>query len=521
MKQIEPASALHFDPGDARLWVDGRESQLTPTQASMLRYFTLNSNRVISKQELLDEVWPDTHVTEDLVKDYVRRLRRILDDDPSQPRFIETVRGLGYRFVGSVSTPGVDDLTQSAVAASRSATSVAVLPFADASDGENQAYFSAGIAEDILAELSRFRSLVVIAGDSSFSYDAQTASATQVGRELDAQFVLRGSVRRAGDRLRIHAQLIEAESGVCVWAEGFDRRLEDVFAVQAEVSAAIVTTLVGHLEDFGRRRAAHKEPDDLAVYDCLLLGNWHLRQGGKPNVLEARRLYRRAIELEPTYARAHAELAFSYLQEFWSDWSEDYKAAVDMAHALAQKALALDELDSRAHLYLGVTYRSAVGNFDLAEAEFRRAHKLNPNDYDLFCLRAWNLALSGKAEEGIACAAHAIRLSPLATEDCYSAQCVAAYSAGHYDEALMTLSNIPEPSNIVNAYRAMCYAQLGLEPEARRAMADYLANASTDMAAYPGTNSDRWREFWAVNTPFNDPKDLEHLLDGLRKAGLP
>jgi DNA-binding winged helix-turn-helix (wHTH) protein len=113
MKQIEPASALHFDPGDARLWVDGRESQLTPTQASMLRYFAFNSNRVISK------------------------LRRILDDDPSQPRFIETVRGMGYRFVGSVSISGVDDVTQSAGAATRSAPSIAVLPFTDASDGDN------------------------------------------------------------------------------------------------------------------------------------------------------------------------------------------------------------------------------------------------------------------------------------------------------------------------------------------------------------------------------------------------
>lgn len=521
MKKIEPTSALHFDPSDARLWVNGRESQLTPTQASMLRYFALNSNRVISKHELLDKVWPDTHVTEALVKDYVRKLRQILGDDPSQPRFIETVRGMGYRFVASASVSGVDDLTQSAVAASRLAPSVAVLPFIDASNGDNQAYFSAGFAEDIIAELSRFRSLVVIAGDSSFTYNAQTATTLRVGRELDAQYVLRGSLRRAGDRLRIHAQLIEAESDVCVWAENYDRRLVDVFAVQAEVSAAIVSTLVGHLEDFGRRQAARKSPDDLAVYDYLLLGNWHLRQGSSSDVFKARRMYERAIELEPTYARAHAELAFSYLLEFWSVWTEDYQAAVDMAYALAKKAVALDELDSRAHLYLAVTHRSAAGRFDLAEAEFRRAHKLNPNDYDVFCLRAWDLALSGKAEEGIACAAHAIRLSPLTTEDCYSAQCVAAYSAGHYEEALIPLSSIPEPSNIVNAYRAMCYAQLGRESEARQAMTLYLANASTDMAVYPGADSDRWRQYWAVNTPFEDPKDLEHLLDGLHMAGLP
>jgi len=521
MKQIEPASGLRFDLGDARLWVDGRAEQLTPTQAAMLRYFALNPNRVISQQELLDKVWPDTHVTEALVKDYVRKLRRILDDDPRQPHFIETVRGMGYRFVGGVSISGVDDLTQSAIAAGRSAPSIAVLPFTDASDGGDQAYYSAGIAEDIIAELSRFRSLVVIARDSSFSFDARTAPTVQVGRELDAQYVLRGSVRRTGDRLRIHAQLIEAASDVCVWADRYDRRLVDVFEVEAEVSAAIVSTLVGHLEDFGRRRAARKEPSDLAVYDCLLLGNWHLRQGGRLDVLEARRLYQRAIELEPTSARAHAELAFSYLQEFWSDWTADYKAAVDMAFTLAEKAVALDELDSRAHLYLAVGHRSAANDFDLAEAHFRMAHKLNPNDCDVFCLRSWLLVWSGKPEEGIACAAHSIRLSPLTTEDCYSAQCVAAYSAGRYEEALIPLRSIPGPSNIVNAYRAMCYAQLGREPEARRAMTDYLENASTDMATYPGTDSDRWRQYWAGTMPFKNPKDLEHFLDGLRMAGLP
>ena len=195
MTQSESQSVLRFDPDDARLWLDGRESQLTPTQASMLRHFARNPNRLISKQELLEKVWPNTHVTESLVKDYVRRLRRILGDDPDRPRFIETVRGMGYRFVGSVSMPAVDDLTQSTVDASRSAPSIAVLPFTDASEDAGQAYFSAGFAEDIIAELSRFRSLVVIACGSSFTYDGQTAAATQVGRDLDAQYVLRGSLR--------------------------------------------------------------------------------------------------------------------------------------------------------------------------------------------------------------------------------------------------------------------------------------------------------------------------------------
>ena len=521
MTRATPRSSPSFDLSDGRLWSGDREIRLTPTQFSMLRYFALNPDRLITKRELLDQVWPDTHVTEDSVKDYVRKIRKILNDDARRPRFIETARGMGYRFVGNIKISGMDGAPLAAIPAQHPAPSIAVLPFADTSDGRDQAYFAAGIAEDIIAELSRFRSLVVIARDSSFLYGAETTAMDRMGRELNAQYILRGSVQRSGDRVRIHAKLVEAAGGACLWAQHYDREIGDVFSVQDEVSAAIVSTLVGRLEEFGRQRAARKRPDSLMVYERLLLGDWHLRQGTKNDVLEARRMFQRAIELEPTNARAHAELAFSHLLEFWSDWTTGQKAALDMAFALAKNAVALDGLDSRARLYLAAAYQYRENNFERAEAEYQKAHELNPNDYGVFCLRSWLLALSGRAEEGIACAAQAIRMSPLTTEDCYNAQCFAAYSARRYDDALTALGSIAAPTNKVKAYSAMCYAQLGRDAEAKRAMADYLAGASDEVAAYHGAGRDRWQRFWATRFPFSNAADLEHLFEGLHKAGLP
>lgn len=517
--QHDPRFCLDLAAG--QLTADDRRIPLTPTLFSMLRHFALNPGRLITKQELLDEIWPDTHVTEGLVKDYVRKIRTILKDDAERPRYIETARGMGYRLVGDIIVSGTSNAQKMATSAQQRVPSVAVLRFADTSDGAEQEYFSVGIADDIIAELSRFRSLVVIARDSSFLYGAEPAAIDRLALELAAEYVVRGSVRKAGDRVRINVQLIEAASGTCIWAEHYDRQLADVFAVQDDVARAVVSTLIGHLEEFGRQRAARKRPESLMVYDYLLIGNWHLRQGVEADVLKARQMFQRAIELEPTNARAHAEMAFSYLIEFWSDWSLAPQEAVAKAFGLARKAISLDALDSRAHLYLAAAYHYGKSNFEAADLEYDKAIQLNPNDYDVFCLRSWLLALSGRAEQSIACAEQAVRLSPLTTEDCRVAQCFAAYGSRRYAEALAALRSIAEPTNRVNAYLAMCYAQLGRDTEAKCAMTDYLAEASEKIADYPGANGDAWRRYWSTRYPFKDAEDLEHLLEGLYKAGLP
>ena len=519
MARVGSETTLHLDLSEGRLWNGGREVALTPTSFSMLRYFVSHPNRLIPKQELLDRVWPDTHVGEGLVKDYVRRLRRLLGDDPAAPAFIETARGRGYRFVGDIAVTGAE-MTKNPLALD-SAPSIAVLPFEDTSDGADQNHFATGIADGIIGALTRFRSLVVIAKDSSFVYGARPKTMGRLARELDVRYVVRGTVRRDGGRARIQVQLIDAASGAYVWAERYDREVSDVLALQDEVSATIAATLVGRVETFDRQRVARKGPDDLMAYDCLLLGGQSLRQGSKDDVLEARRMFRRAIELEPTYARAHAELSLSYLLEFWSVWSTARQAAVDEAFALASKAVALDEFDGRAHIYLAAAYHFGKQNFELAEAEYDKAFALNSLDYDYYCLRAWLLVESGRADEGIADAERAVRLSPLTTEDCYAGLSLGAYSARRYDEALAALDRIVEPSNRVNIHLAMCYAQLGRQTEARRAATDYLAMARQELGDFPGEDGELWRRYWARKFPFKYADDFEHMLEGLRMAGFP
>ena len=321
--------------------------------------------------------------------------------------------------------------------------------------------------------------------------------------------------------MRVSVQLVDPRDGRLVWAENYDRPLENIFAVQDDIAGAIAANVVGYLEEFGRQRAARKRTENLAVYEHLLIGNWHLRQGTRADVVTAREMFQRAIDLEPANARAHAELAYSYLIEFWSDWTSAPKDAAARAYTYAREATKHDDLDSRAHLCLAAAYHYGRANFTAARREYDRAIQLNPNDYDAFCLRSWLLALSGQVEEGIASAEYALRLSPMTTEDCRVAQCLAAYGARQYEDALAALLSIAEPTAHVNAFLAMCHARLGQHAEARRAMRDFLAVVPQNFAGDPGNDRNGWRRYWATRYPFENKADLHHMLEGLAKAGMP
>jgi TolB-like protein/Flp pilus assembly protein TadD len=399
--------------------------------------------------------------------------------------------------------------------------SIAVLPFVNMSGDPEQEYFSDGITEDIITELTRFRSLFVIGSKSSFHYKGQSPRIQDVGRELGVAYVVEGSVRKVGNRVRITAQLVEAATGHHIWAERYDRELEDIFAVQDEVTGSIVSTLAGHLEEIGRHRVMDKRTEDLAAYDYLLLGDQCLNQGSMDGILRARQMFQRAIDLEPGSARAHTGLARSYLDELWSDWTTAPEAAAEQAFVLAKKAVALDELDGRARVNLAAAYHFAKSNFELAEIQFDKALELNPNDCGGYCLKGWCHALSGQAEQAIVCTDQAIRLSPFDIYDCRMAQFVAFYAARRYEEAVMALGSIPDPGHEVNALLAACYAQLGRDAEARQAMADFMTKAREEIRNFPGEDQECWRRYWVRQFPFKETNDLDHLLDGFRKAGLP
>jgi adenylate cyclase len=399
--------------------------------------------------------------------------------------------------------------------------SVVVLPFANLSGDPDQDYFADGLTEDVVAQLARFRSLFVIGSTSSFAYKDQTPKVQDVGRELGVAYVIQGSVRKTGKRVRITVELVEAETGRQLWADRYDRDLADIFAVQDEVAGKVVATLAGQIEDTGRRRAAGKHTSDLAAYELVLLGEHSEKEITKDGVLRARALFQQAIERDPENARAHASMARSYLDELWSDWSADWDAAAAQAFDWAQKAVVLDGLDNRARVNLGVAHYHCKGNFEAAQGQFAKALELNPNDADAFCLRGRCHVYAGEGDEAIACTDRSMRLTPFDSNDCNMGQFLAHYTARRYAEALVSLGRIVDPAYPIDAFRAACCAQLGRDAEARNAMDAYMATAREEIAIWPGDDPKAWQRHWAQSQPFRDPADLEHLLDGFRKAGMP
>ncbi len=448
-------------------------------------------------------------------------LKRELDVEP-EPETAALYREI-RRQRKATSEERIDTLLRDAVEAPPlpEKPSIAVLPFANLSGDPEQDYFADGLTEDVINHLARFRSLFVIHSTSSLPYRGETPRVQEVGRTLGVAYVARGSVRKAGDRVRIAVALIEAASGRQLWAERYDRNLEDIFAVQDEVAGKVVATLAGQIEDTDRRRAAAKLGRDLAAYELVLLGEQAEKEFTQDGVLRARALFLQALEREPDNARAHASMARTYLDELWSDWSADWDAAAAQALDWAQKAVALDELDNRARTNLGVAYQYGKGNFEAAQAQFAKALELNPNDADAYCLRGWCHVYAGEGEEAIACTDLAIRLSPFDLDGCLYAQSAAHYLARRYAEALESLGRMVDPAYPIDAFRAACYAQLGRDNDARQAMETFMSEGPEKFIDWPGEDPEAWRRLWIQRHPFLDPSNLEHLLDGFRKAGMP
>jgi len=399
--------------------------------------------------------------------------------------------------------------------------SIAVLPFANLSGDSEQDYFADGLTDDVVGQLARFRSLFVIGSTSSFAYKGQSPKVQEVGRELGVAYVAQGNVRKAGKRVRITVELVEASTGRQLWGERYEGEWEDIFALQDRFASKVVATLAGHIEDTDRQRAAGKRTDDLVAYELVLLGEQSERELTKDGVMRARTLFQQAIERDPANARAHASMARTFLDELWSYWTTDWENAAEHAFTWAQKAVALDGLDNRARVNLGVAYHLAKGNFGAAQVQFVKALELNSNDADAYCLQGWCHVYAGNADEAIACVDKAIRLSPFDTYECHSAHFAAHFIAQRYTEALTSLGHVPDPGCEIDALRAACYAQLGRDTEARRALNTFMSEATEEIADWPGESPNVWRRFWTHQYPFQDPRNLEHLLDGLRKAGLP
>ena len=295
-----------------------------------------------------------------------------------------------------------------------------------------QQYFSDGITEDIITELSRSRSLFVIARNSSFQYRDKAVDVRRIARDLGVRYVVEGSVRKMGSRIRITAQLIDAVPGNHLWSERFDRGIEELFDVQDELTQTIVATVAGRLEDAEIRMATSKRTDSLPAYDCLLRGIQHLRGYGADDNRRARELFEQAVALDPHYALAHAYLALSLMVENRYGGASD--AIKQRALDIATAAVRLDPRESRCHTFLGQVYRFR-DEYDLAISHLERGVELNPNDAIGLVHLALVLGVSGRAEEGIELTRRAIRLDPYVNFG-WGTLALCLYSVKRYEEAL-------------------------------------------------------------------------------------
>lgn len=388
--------------------------------------------------------------------------------------------------------------------------SIAVLPFDNLSGQPEETYFSDGITEDIITGLARFRSLFVIARNSSFAFRGKSLDLTEIGRKLGVSFILEGSVRRAGQRVRITAQLIEAASGVHLWAERYDRSMDDIFTVQDEVAQTIVSTLIKRIEDAKLEQSLRKPTTSLAAYDCLLRGLAHFRSDSDNANQLALEMFEKAIALDPRYAVAHAYAA--YVPVVLHGHATAPKEVLDVAFAKARHALELDPQESRCHRILSTIYLYRR-NYDMAEQHIRRAFDLNPNDTEILIFKGRLLAARGKPEEALVCFEAAFRLNPLYhySTGYNSLFGVALYSLRRFEEAAQAFSRLPRATGWSNARLAACHAQLGRTAEAQAAAAE-VVRLEPDFSI---------AQYMSDSVLLERQDDRELLREGLIKAGLP
>jgi len=399
--------------------------------------------------------------------------------------------------------------------------SIAVLPFDNLSGDPAQQDLIDGVTEDIITELSRFSSLFVIARNSSFQYRSKAIDTKRVGRDLGVRYIVEGSFRRSNERIRIAAQLVDASSGVHLWAEHYDRNLRDIFEVQDEVSQRVVAMLVIRLEVHELALAKRKPPENIQAYDYWLHGKKCLDLHTAEGFAEARSLFERAITVDPSYARAYSGLAYVYnMAPFYSDWGgAPLEWSHEKAFVFAQRAVSFGDADHVPHLMLGwcQLWRR---NYGEAQREFDLALALNPNDADALAYRGFYQIYMGDPDAAVETVRMAIRLNPH-RPDWYIAHLVCAYfMARRYDDAILAGDGLRDVWPEYSAWMAALLAQGGRIDEARLRAAAFVANVRRIWTGDPQAGA---REYvlWMMNwNPLRRRSDADHLLDGLRKAGL-
>jgi len=386
---------------------------------------------------------------------------------------------------------------------------IAILPFVNMSGDPEQEFFADGLTEDIITELSRFRQLVVISRNAVFVHKGKPVKAQQIAREFGVDYIVEGSVRKAGERVRVTVQLIDGETEAHIWAERYDRKLEDIFEIQDEVTSSIASTLFGRVEAARVGRAQRKTTGNMAAYEHLLAGKILHHASKRESNAEALRNLERALELDPNYAHAHAWKACVVGQAYVHNWCEDRSVSERTILAELQTALALDDNDADVHRILAAV-NLTFNEFDKAAYHQERALSLNPNSDLIVVQQGEILTWLGRPEEGIEWVRRAMRLNPYHPERFWGHLGRGQYGARAYGDALGSFSKLTAPDFGHHAFMAASLGQLGNRVAAG-------AHAREVIEREPAFSAKTF-----LNTlHYRQTADAEHVREGILKAGLP
>ena len=519
--------AGHMLDSDRReLYCGSAPIAVQPQVFDLLLHLVQNSNRVVSKDDLIASVWGGRIVSDLTIASRLNAARKAIGDSGDEQRLIRTFPRKGVRFIGEVRTRPRGDQPSHAAAPSLAerkehaspavpppdGPAIAVLPFVSMSGEPEQEHFSDGISEDIITALSKLHWFFVIARNSSFIYKGKSVPLKQVAEELGVGYVIEGSVRKTGDRVRITAQLNDAATGAQIWAERYERHLTDVFAVQDEIAEAIVAAIEPQVYAAENFRAQRKPPGSLHAWELVMQALSHFWQVAPHHNVAAQLLLEKAIAIEPNYGRALGILAVSHTFDAQLGW-KDRKTSMPIADRMAQAALRADDEDPWAHLALATVHVN-LGRYEASLAEFETALRINPNFPLALGVYGLVLCYCDRWKEGNEAARRALRLSP---RDPLAAiyNGVASYAEfieRNYDESIrLARDGIRQRFDFVGAHR-MLTAAAGMAGESDLARA-----ALRDLRRiHPGVSL----AWMASQLPIRLPGQLEHFLEGLRRAGL-
>ncbi|WP_291295774.1 winged helix-turn-helix domain-containing protein [Elioraea sp.] len=513
-------SSCELDLDRQELCRAGAPVHVEPQVFDLIAHLVRHRDRVVSKDELIDTIWGGRIISEAALSSRINAARRAVGDTGEDQAVIRTVHKRGFRFVADVreAEPAASQLPIAAAPpapAPVGRASIAVLPFANDSPDADTEYFAYGLTEDIIRLLARYRWLTVLSRHSTFPFRGRDMQPAEIGAALGVRYLLQGSVRRRGERVRITADLVAAGSGTQLWSEAFEHRLTDIFAIQDAMAEAIAAVIEPELATVERELAVRRPPDNLDAWDCYQRGLFHLWGFTAPGFSEAEACFRRAIDIEPGLARAHAALSYVNLQQVLAGEPERRVERLAAAMSAAQRSVSLDERDCMCHCVLGraLTMHRAYAP---AVAALEHAVALNPSFAQAHFALGFTLIWCGRAEEAISLSERAAELSPRDPHlwTFHTMRSTAHLMLGELDGAILFAGMALRHPNASHRPLANLVAALGLSGQ-HDAAAEKVAEMLRRKPGYTiAVACDEL--FYCADEDY-----IARFADGLRRAGLP